>query len=63
MNYRTKGVCSREITFEVNDNKLTNVQFIGGCSGSGCGWNGEYCGCAIVCPCPFIAISLAHGEG
>ena len=34
MNYRTKGVCSREITFEVNDNKLTNVQFIGGCSGN-----------------------------
>lgn len=34
MNYRTKGVCSREITFEVKDNKLTNVQFIGGCSGN-----------------------------
>ena len=34
MNYRTKGVCSREISFEVKDNKLTNVQFIGGCSGN-----------------------------
>ena len=34
MNYKTKGVCSREITFDVKDNKLTNVQFIGGCSGN-----------------------------
>ena len=34
MRYKTQGVCSREISFEVNDNKLTNVQFFGGCSGN-----------------------------
>ena len=34
MRYKTKGVCSQEITFEVEDNKLTNVRFIGGCSGN-----------------------------
>ena len=34
MRYKTQGVCSREISFEVKDNKLTNVQFIGGCSGN-----------------------------
>ncbi len=31
---KTRGVCSQEITFEVQDNKLTNVRFIGGCSGN-----------------------------
>ena len=32
MRYKTKGVCSQEITFDVQDNKLTNVQFVGGCA-------------------------------
>ena len=32
--YKTKGVCSREINFEVEDNKVKNVQFVGGCSGN-----------------------------
>ena len=30
MNYKTKGTCSREISFDVVDNKVTNV----GCSGN-----------------------------
>ena len=30
----TKGTCSREILFEIEDGKLTNVQFIGGCNGN-----------------------------
>ena len=34
MRYKTQGVCSREIQFDVVDNKLTNVQFVGGCSGN-----------------------------
>ncbi len=34
MDYKTQGVCSRAIHFEVKDNKLTNVQFAGGCSGN-----------------------------
>ena len=34
MRYRTQNVCSREIAFDVKDNKLTNVQFFGGCSGN-----------------------------
>lgn len=35
MTYKTKGVCAREIQFEINDdNKLTNVCFVGGCSGN-----------------------------
>ena len=34
MRYKTQGVCSREISFEVKDNKLTNVQFVGGGSGN-----------------------------
>ncbi len=32
--YRTSGTCSQEITFEVEDNKLKNVQFLGGCNGN-----------------------------
>lgn len=34
MKYNTKGVCSRSITFDVKDNKVTYVQFEGGCSGN-----------------------------
>lgn len=34
MQYKTQGVCSREISFDVVDNKLTNVRFVGGCSGN-----------------------------
>lgn len=32
--YTTKGTCSREILFQVNDGKVSNVQFIGGCNGN-----------------------------
>ncbi|WP_026892576.1 TIGR03905 family TSCPD domain-containing protein [Lacrimispora aerotolerans] len=34
MNYKTRGVCSKEISFEVEDNKVVKVQFVGGCSGN-----------------------------
>ena len=32
--YRTKGTCSQLITFDVEDNKVRNVKFLGGCSGN-----------------------------
>lgn len=32
--YQTKGTCSRQIYFEVKDNKLHNVKFVGGCNGN-----------------------------
>lgn len=32
--YRTKGTCSQGIVFDIIDNKVCNVQFIGGCSGN-----------------------------
>lgn len=32
--YRTRGTCSREIYFTVENNILTELRFIGGCSGS-----------------------------
>lgn len=34
MEYRTQGVCSRAIKFDIVDNKVTGVQFAGGCSGN-----------------------------
>ena len=34
MNYKTQGVCSREINFEVKDNKILSVEFVGGCAGN-----------------------------
>lgn len=34
MNYKTNGVCSREISFDVIDGKVTNVRFVGGCNGN-----------------------------
>ena len=32
--YTTKGTCSRSILFDVEDGKVKNVQFIGGCNGN-----------------------------
>ena len=33
--YKTRGVCSREIAFEIDAaGKVRNVQFVGGCNGN-----------------------------
>ena len=32
--YQTKGTCSREIIFEIEDGKIQSVEFIGGCNGN-----------------------------
>lgn len=32
--YKTKMVCSREITFNIEGNVITNVRFLGGCNGN-----------------------------
>ena len=32
--YKTSGTCSREIAFDIEDGKVYNVHFLGGCSGS-----------------------------
>ena len=32
--YRTKGVCARNIIFDIVDGKVTNVKFDGGCQGN-----------------------------
>ena len=32
--YKTKGVCSQMISFDINDDIITNVQFFGGCNGN-----------------------------
>ena len=32
--YKTKGTCSQRIFFEIEDGKLKNVQFLGGCNGN-----------------------------
>lgn len=36
MTYKTKGVCSKEISFEIdeNTNTITALQFVGGCAGN-----------------------------
>ena len=32
--YKTQGTCSQRILFEIEDGKVKNVQFIGGCNGN-----------------------------
>ncbi len=32
--YRTSGTCSRAITFDLEDGKIYNVEFQGGCNGN-----------------------------
>ena len=34
MVYKTKGVCSQMINFDIVDGKLANVSFVGGCHGN-----------------------------
>lgn len=32
--YKTKGTCSREILFDIEDGIIKEVQFVGGCMGN-----------------------------
>ena len=32
--YKTKGTCSQLISFDIEDGKVSNVQFLGGCNGN-----------------------------
>lgn len=32
--YITKGVCSKKIVFDINNGKISNVSFTGGCNGN-----------------------------
>ena len=32
--YTTKGTCSQKIRFDLEDGKVRNVQFLGGCNGN-----------------------------
>ena len=32
--YKTKGTCSQQILFDVENGKVKNLQFIGGCNGN-----------------------------
>ena len=34
MDFKTKGVCSQQIHFDIEDNKVKNVLFTGGCNGN-----------------------------
>lgn len=34
MTYKTKGVCAHAIEFDVQDGKIYNVRFAGGCGGN-----------------------------
>ena len=32
--YKTNSVCAVQINFDINDDKITNVEFLGGCNGN-----------------------------
>ena len=32
--FKTSGTCSQRIFFEIEENKVKNVQFMGGCNGN-----------------------------
>ena len=34
MEYSVKGVCSRLVKFDLNDGRVYNVEFLGGCNGN-----------------------------
>lgn len=33
-NYKTKGTCSVEISFDIDGDKISNINFLGGCPGN-----------------------------
>ena len=35
MRYRTSGVCASFIDYDIEDGKVRNVKFVGGCPGNG----------------------------
>ena len=32
--YRTRGVCAMQISFNIDDNIVTDIEFMGGCNGN-----------------------------
>ena len=32
--YKTENTCSQIITFDINDDVITNIEFLGGCDGN-----------------------------
>lgn len=32
--YQTQMVCAKQINFDLNDNIVTNIEFVGGCNGN-----------------------------
>ena len=32
--YKTRGTCASNITFDINDGKVSNIKFTGGCNGN-----------------------------
>ena len=32
--YKTKGTCSVQISFDINDDIISNIKFVGGCPGN-----------------------------
>lgn len=32
--YRTQGVCSQQINFDIDGDIITNISFVGGCNGN-----------------------------
>ncbi len=34
INYIPKGVCAKEIQFDIENDKIKNVKFVGGCAGN-----------------------------
>ena len=54
--YKTKGTCSREINFEVENGKVKNVQFIGG-------WNGNLKGIGALVEGMDVEDVIARVEG
>lgn len=54
--YKTSGTCSREIIFEIEDGKVKNLRFVGGC-------NGNLQGIGALCEGQKVEDIIARVEG
>lgn len=63
MTYKTFGTCSRAIHFEVEDNIIKSVEFVGGCQGNTTGLSRLLAGMSVDTAIERLAGVDCNGKG
>ena len=63
MTYKTYGTCSRAINFEIQDNTIQSVEFVGGCAGNTAGLSRLLTGMSVDTAIERLAGVDCNGKG